>query len=101
MSVLREYIRDVLVELRKDDEFIRHLKAIKARATMPIISIERMVDEWAGMQRGLRPDERRLAHRIAADKFSELYEKARGNEAIVKKLLYALLNKHVIRKAAK
>lgn len=101
MSVLREYVRDVLAELRKDDEFIRHLKAIKTRATVPITSIERMVDEWAGVQRGLRPNERRLAHRLAVDKFPELYEKARGDEAVAKKSLHALLSKLVVRKAAK
>lgn len=101
MSVLREYVRDVLTELRKDDEFIKRLKAIKALTTVPITSIERMVDEWAGVQRGLRPDERRLAQRIAIDKFPELYEKARGDEAAAKKSLHALLSKLVVRKAAK
>lgn len=101
MNVLREYVRDVLIELRKDDEFIKNLKAIKTYATVPVTSIERMVDEWAGVQRGLRPDELRLAHRIAIDKFQELYKKVRGDEAAAKKLLHATLNKLVIRKAVK
>lgn len=101
MSVLREYICDVLTELRKDDEFIRHLKAIKSRTIVPITSIESIVDEWAGTQRGLRPDERRLAYRLAVDKFPELYEKAHRDEAMAKKSLHVLLNKLVPRKVAK
>jgi hypothetical protein len=98
MGALHEYIAEVLTELKRDDEFIKSLKATLARQVVPIASIERMADEWLATQKGLKPNEQQVARRLAVDKFPELLEKSRGDQAAAKRALFSVLSGFVKRR---
>lgn len=92
MSVLREYIEQVVSELARDEKFIRHLKAVKSQAVVGVGQVEQFVMEWAKMQRGLKPNEVRVAVRLGIEKFPELMERSRGDVTLARKMLNGLLN---------
>lgn len=101
MDQLKQYIQTVLVELRKDDKFIQHLKNIKARTAVPLTSIEAMVGEWFKTRGDIKPDEKRIALRVAIDKFPEMYAKSRGDVGVAKRMLYSTLNNTIKKKPIK
>ncbi len=88
--VLKEYVASVLVELSRDEEFIRTLKVNRIKAQDP--NIERLADEWAATQKGLKPDELRIARRLVVDRFPDAHQRARGHEPTIKRALFAMLN---------
>lgn len=100
MTVLREYIENVLTELSRDEKFIRHLKASRARQVVSVMDQEKFADEWLATQRAVKPEEARLARRVAIDKFPELLERSRGDVIAAKRALFALLTSVVIKKKA-
>ena len=99
MSVIREYIEQVVTELARDEKFIRHLKTVKSRQYAGVADIEKFVGEWLVTQKGLTPVEVRLAHRLAVDKFPELLDKARNDITAAKKALFSLLTGALIEPA--
>lgn len=98
MNPLREYVEHVLSELAKDEKFIKHLKASKTRQVVDVSHMEKFADEWLAMQRNVKPAEVRLARRLAVDKFPEMFERARGDVTIAKRMLFSVLSSHVIQK---
>lgn len=92
MTVLKEYIEQVLTELARDEKFIKSLKAARVKSVVPVGDIERMADEWTYMQRGLKPEEVRIARRIAVENFPPLYDKFRGDQVAAKKALFSMLS---------
>lgn len=94
MFVLKEYIEQVVTELKRDHEFIKTLKKAKVRQQFTAASVERMVDEWVSLHAKfhLNPKEVRLAQRLAFEKFPELYEKFRGEVGLAKKSLFITLS---------
>lgn len=94
MSVLVEYIEQVVTELRRDHRFIKSLKAARVRQEFSASSIEQLVNEWVRIHDNLRlrPMEIRLARRVAQEKFPELYEKFRGDIHSAKKSLFITLS---------
>lgn len=101
MSVLRDYIQQVLTELKRDEKFIRTLKAARVHQVVPIVNIEKFADEWAATQRGLKPEELRLARRSALEYFPTLFEKFRGDQVAAKKALFSLLTSTIVKKRTK
>lgn len=100
MTVLREYIEQVVTELARDEKFIRHLKASRSRQVVGIAELERFADEWLATQRAVKPEEARLARRVAIDKFPELLERTRGDVTAAKRALFSVLASTVIKKKA-
>lgn len=98
MTVLREYIEQVVTELARDEKFIRHLKASRARQVVDVATTERFADEWLASQRAVKPAEARLARRLAVDKFPELLERSRGDVTAAKRALFSMLSAVVIKK---
>lgn len=97
-STLREYVESIIMELRKDEKFIKQLKAIKTRAKVPVEAVENMADEWFNSQRGLRDSDRKVARRLAIEKFPDLYERYGGDERSVKRALFSTLNSFLKRR---
>ena len=92
MSVLREYIEQVMTELARDEKFIRHLKAARSQKIVGVAEVERFVMEWVATQRGLKPAEVRNAVRVGIDKFPEMLERTRGDVTMARRMLIGLLN---------
>lgn len=84
------YVKEVLSELKRDDEFIKHLKKSKFKISHQ--NIEKYADEWASRQRSVTPEQLRIAKRISSEKFHELVEKYRGDEGAAKRALFSLIN---------
>lgn len=100
MTVLKEYIEQVLTELARDEKFIKTLKAARVHQAVPVVAIEKLADEWAAMQRGLKPEEVRIARRLAIEHFPTLYDKFRGDQAAAKKALFSMLSSFMSIKAS-
>ena len=92
MTLLKEYVEQVITELARDEKFIKSLKASRVRQSVPIANVEKLVDEWAMTQRNLKPNDIRLAKRYAIEQYVELYEKFRGDLGSTKRALFSALN---------
>ncbi len=103
MSVLREYIEQVVTELKVDHKFVKLLKVARDRKKASSINIDKLVDDWLARnsQLRLKPQEIRVAHRIAYDKFPELFDKFRDDAAAAKKALFISLSMYFKSRIAK
>lgn len=89
-ALLNEYIKCIIVELKRDENMIDLLKTTRLRKQFP--NVEKIADEWAKKQKGFKQDQLQSARTFVNSRFPKLYAQSHEDFAATKRALFDALS---------